>query len=415
MLKFIITALLIFSCSLKNESTKEKALVTFKIDRQSSRLMENGITEPTISGDLNCFMVAMDYPIESSGNICYDSGSSFKLEADDVAGTFSANSNNEFTVDAGENIEFHLIGWSSDIACPASSAVNGNVDLSNAYYLGSTYDSILAGVNNSVTLNGTFNLGDSLSNCTGSIFNLTTPGDPYNTVITNDNPVSYWRLDDLSDEQGANGLSNGSTVSFSGSAGVSGDLSGYGIFDGTTNNFLEVSSPSGSIQFTGAAFSIEAWVYITSFASNNYIVSMDSSNSHTYRLKVDTGGYPIFYMNDVSNSLTATASSPISLNTWYHLVGTHHGSGVTDIFVNGGSPAGSASGTEPTPTWISPNLRIGGNAVPIEFSGRIDEVALYSSPLVTVSVQAHYNAASAPLLFTDPIKRRYIPRRQRHQ
>jgi len=45
MLKFIITALLIFSCSLKNESTKEKALVTFKIDRQSSRLMENGITE----------------------------------------------------------------------------------------------------------------------------------------------------------------------------------------------------------------------------------------------------------------------------------------------------------------------------------------------------------------------------------
>jgi hypothetical protein len=85
---------------------------------------------------------------------------------------------------------------------------------------------------------------------------------------------------------------------------------------------------------------------------------------------------------------------PIVLNQWTHLVGTYDGT-TARLYVNGALAASSgASGF--LQNTVRP-LRIATGATdktaPQYFlPGRVDEVAVYGSPLPATRVQAHYDA-----------------------
>lgn len=83
----------------------------------------------------------------------------------------------------------------------------------------------------------------------------------------------------------------------------------------------------------------------------------------------------------------------IPANTWTHVVVTRSAAGTWRLYVNGElKTSGLTNPNAPTAN----GTRIGGNGGNNQFSGRIDEVAVYEKALTGARILAHYQAAGAP-------------------
>ncbi|HEY0977057.1 MAG TPA: LamG-like jellyroll fold domain-containing protein, partial [Flavobacteriales bacterium] len=177
------------------------------------------------------------------------------------------------------------------------------------------------------------------------------------------------------------------------------DCSTFGMnalnFDGTNDRVSCGNAPS--LNITGNAITLEAWIYPTSWRTNVYegnIINKEGASMQGYMLRCGANGTLNFNLgNGTAWNELNSASGVLTLNTWQHVAGTYDGSTMR-LYVNG-----VEVGNLPVTTTIaaSPNpLVIGDWAVPGSgrfFPGSIDEVRIWNKAIPGATILANMNTA----------------------
>jgi hypothetical protein len=227
-----------------------------------------------------------------------------------------------------------------------------------------------------------------------SSFTVTVGAPSYYSLVTSDPALlAYWRLGEASGTVAADvtGNHNGTYVSKPalGSAGaIVNDPNTAVTFNGTSQRVTLPSLPSAQ------NFSIEGWTYLTKSTVNNNTLYGDGG---TVRLlaRPGTGSFRTAAYAGVTLNGTEYVLQPTSpasnINTWVYWVVTRQG-GTLTLYRNGvqigqrtdlpASAAASLSG------YIADQAN--GN---YHLTGRIDDVAIYTSALTASTIASHYQAA----------------------
>jgi hypothetical protein len=261
-----------------------------------------------------------------------------------------------------------------------------------------------------------------LTNSTSAVLTvIPPPAQPYPAAVLADSPAGYWRLDEGPDNGmgnngmpandyrgGHNGRYNAALLQTMGynpvadpdTAAEFGMLS-YGDSFVTDIQDLTFAAPSN----TSAAFSVEAWVEGYGQYSDAGIVAKGYGGGGE-QFALDTGGVGYafrFFVRDAGGGAHAASGAVAPDGCWHHLVGVcDEPNGIVALYVDG-MPAGTAA-ILPTggllasssPVSIGSRQTGAGTSFFNQFSGSIDEVALYSHALSASQVLNHFYAAQYP-------------------
>ncbi|MEO8581626.1 MAG: LamG domain-containing protein [Patescibacteria group bacterium] len=242
--------------------------------------------------------------------------------------------------------------------------------------------------------------------------------------------VLNWKFDEnystTANDTGSGNASNGTLTNMSSPATTtsgwttSGKYSSGLLFDGTNDRVSLATASDSEVDFNAAEpFSGSAWVYVTTMPGSgeqDAIITKwdDTSNQAAYKLYVTnddgdtTGNFAVqVYDESASQALTASQSNDlVSTNTWYHVMFTFNGgiagaAGDLKLYVNGhliqqNTVNASFLGIED----LGSDFAVGDYdttdavATNTAFTGKIDEVKMYSALLTDQEVEVDYNANS---------------------
>ncbi len=152
-------------------------------------------------------------------------------------------------------------------------------------------------------------------------------------------------------------------------------------FDGS-NDQVDCGNNT-SVQITGTALTLEAWIYPTSWKTQIWqgnIINRESLNGGGYMLRCGNGGRLNFNIGSGPGPWNEITSGPIlALNTWQHVAGTYDGSYMR-IYLNGVI----VDSIPKTISIFNSSSNLGIGFAPIyagsrNFAGRIDEVRIWNS------------------------------------
>lgn len=225
----------------------------------------------------------------------------------------------------------------------------------------------------------------------------------YSDVVLADSPLAYWRLDETS-----------GATQFSDASGNSHPATISGTPSYSTTHYVE----NGSVQFSGtqygsaasgtwcgtmSSYSIEAW-FATTVTGVKMLVSYDNSGAspgtatRVFMLYVENGAVrftPLMSSGSYVQLLSPSATYNDGL--WHHAVGTWDGT-TAKLYVDGSQVTSAAlSGTTTSGGGQPILIGTGNNNAPgnyLQYTGYLDEVALYSSALTSTQISTHFGAAS---------------------
>jgi hypothetical protein len=290
--------------------------------------------------------------------------------------------------------------WNSNNVA-ISGATNTSLSLSNLTISSSATYSVT--VRNPV---GTTNIAASLS--------VISPGG-YPAEVIADSPVAYWRLGEASgptalDSWGTNDGTYSGIEEFAQPGSDAGAVNTSVDFAGNGSSLVRVPYNPG---FNGGldpngSWSVEAWVnpdLTAATEGGNFAVPIASvdltqdrsgyfflEQSDGWQLRLGNSGGYLPGWDGAAGSVGGVANS----NTWYYLVGEYDGAaGMGYIYVNGVRVKAAAVSGLQNNTEATFNIGDRGDGAP--FTGRIDEVAVYSGILSSNRVQAHFSAGPPPV------------------
>ncbi|MHB1483656.1 MAG: LamG domain-containing protein, partial [Saccharofermentanales bacterium] len=210
------------------------------------------------------------------------------------------------------------------------------------------------------------------------------------TIDLSRDPVGSWSLNsNVNDSANMNtgSLVNGATYA----AGKSGNcVSLDGVNDYV--NIPNTANLTGMGQMT-----LSCWVNMSQLPAQNYVVVGKDSSDASYRIVINSSGQGHFVVATSGSSwysagTYASFTSSLSLNTWYHIVGTYDGNYVR-VYING---ALAGTGSQPLQGTIAAGtspLRIGyKSASTIDYyKGKVDEVQVYNVALSSTEVDNLYD------------------------
>ena len=170
-------------------------------------------------------------------------------------------------------------------------------------------------------------------------------------------------------------------------------------FDGIDDYVLCGNNPS--VNISGNAITLEAWIYPTSFQPNVWqgtILRKEGAGANGYMLRVGASGQVNFAIGTGSFGQITSPAGVLSLNTWHHVAATYNGLAmnlyVDGVMVQSGNMTGNLG--------IASNpLYLGGNPSR-PFPGRIDEVRIWNDTRTVTEIQNNMcniaNPASEPNL-----------------
>jgi len=163
------------------------------------------------------------------------------------------------------------------------------------------------------------------------------------------------------------------------------------VFDGV-DDWVRIPN---SASLSQTRITVDAWVYPTGKqGTNRHIVSKDN-DQRTWEYILAATFYDTFTANVwLANNVfvEALGTTPIQLNTWYHVAMTHDGTKLR-LYLNGVLEAISDAVGDIVPT-VNP-VGIGGNSAPVFFQGIIDEAQIFSRALTDAEILAIYQAGAA--------------------
>ena len=161
---------------------------------------------------------------------------------------------------------------------------------------------------------------------------------------------------------------------------------GYIGFTSTSSNYVTVNNNASILSKT--AYTKIAWFYITSFSTQNNIISGSSSNSqHAFWL---SGGNSLYSGHNASLATTVSSTTILSLNTWYCGAVTFNNTSGWNLYLNGVLENTNASTTTFTGDG---RIFIGSyGAASNLLSGRISNVQVYDGALSAAEVSQNFNA-----------------------
>jgi len=159
-------------------------------------------------------------------------------------------------------------------------------------------------------------------------------------------------------------------------------------FDGV-NDYVDAGSATIGIPFT-----VEAWVYATSWPASNAIVEVTDGANKRIGLESEgvSNSQSIFYWVN-PNYVTWRTSKP-NAGQWVHIVGVINGTSSSDgkIYYNGVAQSASFSSGGSPASPASANIRIGAiSSSQYFFNGFIDEVRIYNRTLSAAEINASMN------------------------
>ena len=146
---------------------------------------------------------------------------------------------------------------------------------------------------------------------------------------------------------------------------------GYSVaFDGT-GDYLSVAN-NAAFNFGTGDFTLEAWIYVTTFASNSVILDkrLTAGGVAPWLWFTNTTGNLIFY-----NGTSYTTTTSFQLNSWNHVAASRV-SGTLYQFINGVSAMTPVSVTANLDTTGSLLIGVSNDTVPTHFKGYISNVRI---------------------------------------
>lgn len=215
----------------------------------------------------------------------------------------------------------------------------------------------------------------------------------YSSVVLADTPAGYWRLGEASGTNAADSSGFGrdgtytGTVTLGTAGAIAGDSDKAATFGG---GYVNIAGFGGNITDD---VTLEAWVYPTSNSGTQLFISLgdDTAGNSSASLRTSSGT-PIFYVIVGGSAYPVSASGPLTLNQWSHVVGTRSGAAMA-LYVNGVMTTASAV-TGSLRYAVGNDSQIGTQRpyAGIGWVGAIDETAMYAAALSQTRVLAHYNA-----------------------
>jgi PKD repeat protein len=229
----------------------------------------------------------------------------------------------------------------------------------------------------------------------------------YTSVVTADGAVDLWRLDEpvgsatATDTAGYNDLGVGSGVTFGASGAFAGSTDTAATFAGSSTGFAATKVAAAAPN----SFTVEAWFKTTSKLGGKIAGygSANSGNSSTYdrHVYMDKNGKVYFGVNPGAQT-TVSSSAAYNDGKWHQVAATLGSSGMA-LYVDGalvGSRTDATQGQAMNGYW-----RIGGDSSwsgAADFTGSIDDVAVYAAPLTAAKVLGHYQVAMGAAATTTP-------------
>lgn len=221
--------------------------------------------------------------------------------------------------------------------------------------------------------------------------------DRYVMEVFADTPISYWKLDETSgtpaiDAVGGNHgtYTGGHTLNQSGIPSTGRPST---LFDGTSG-YVALGTPA-SLNLT-AAWTLEAWVYLTSTPNGAGIISEEypDSGAVLYELGfgIQAGGALLSGGYYTGSAWYTVVGSALSLNAWHHVACTWNGTTLR-LYADGSQVATSTPAAGPVASMNGLYIGRSHRNVDTRFlPGRIDEAAIYSAALSAARITAHYDA-----------------------
>ena len=159
-------------------------------------------------------------------------------------------------------------------------------------------------------------------------------------------------------------------------------------FDGS-NDYVEIADDD-ALDISNT-ISISAWIYPTSIANKDGIISKRTSteNNGDWALRFNDSGTLKWLIWDGGSNGSVSSSSSISLNTWSHIVITHDNSTNNTKFYINGSLDASATSISKSISSNSSNVYIGwdGQQGDKLFTGKIDEIRIWNNIRTQAQIQ----------------------------
>jgi len=218
-------------------------------------------------------------------------------------------------------------------------------------------------------------------------FNSSGPSTYYGLIIS-DGPLAYWRMNEASGTNLVDSSGNGYDIFLTDSTityGVSGALTTEpdDAMDFSTSKGSLIGTPNA---FIPSNFSFELWMNADSAAIYNTLMMKSDSGAWAagWGFYYDGSNWTFFLGPYLTYNISAVG---LSLNTWYHIVGTYDGTTMR-LYVDGSEVDSDTA----TLTWGAGNLLLATSGLSGYFDGTLDEVAFYDYKLTAGQVAAHYAA-----------------------
>jgi len=211
----------------------------------------------------------------------------------------------------------------------------------------------------------------------------------YQATVLADNPIAYYRLGEPSgfpvaaDSSGSHYTGTYENFPVLGEPGLIADTSNTAV-DFATG---DVVIPNfASLNFVSVPFTVEAWINVAGFSSQNIRVFDKADAGHPLGYGFDVGSNNVRLLGSINYAPTVD----LSVGVTYYIVGVSDGEGTGSIYVNGALIAsGPYASAEPYRNVAHIAVASNGTA---HFNGIIDEVAVYNYALSADRIAAHYEA-----------------------